>query len=134
MQHEGHSQTKIAQIIGVHKSTISRELSRNVPPRGRYANEYRPEAAQRKANQRHGNKRKHCRFTEDLKEDAIRWLTTEKLSPELISGRWKVQGIDGVSHKAIYQWIWHGKASVEAPSNIDDMLVTLARSGKSAAL
>ena len=107
----GHSQTKIAQIIGVHKSTISRELSRNVPTRGRYAHEYRPQAAQRKTNQRHGNKRKHCRFTEKLKEEAIQWLETEKLSPELISGRWNVQGTDGVSHEAIYQWIWQGKAS-----------------------
>src|SRR6056297_3312925 len=65
----GHSQTKIAQIIGVHKSTISRELSRNVPTRGRHANEYRPETARRKTNKRLFDKRKHCRFTEDLKED-----------------------------------------------------------------
>jgi transposase, IS30 family len=105
----GHSQTKIAEIIGVHKSTISRELSRNVPARGRYANEYRPEAAQEKTNRRHRTKRKHIRFTEDLKQDAVQWLATEKLSPELISGRWSVQGVDGVSHEAIYQWIWRGK-------------------------
>ena len=106
----GHSQTKIAEIIGVHKSTISRELERNVPTRGRYANEYRPEAAQRKTNNRHSGKRKHIRFTEDLKDQATQWLETEKLSPELISGRWSVQGVDGVSHEAIYQWIWRGKA------------------------
>jgi IS30 family transposase len=106
----GHSQTKIAQIIGVHKSTISRELSRNVPNRGRCAKEYRPQSAQQKTNQRHRNKRKYIRFTEDLKQDATRWLSTEKLSPELISGRWGVQGVDGVSHEAIYQWIWRGKA------------------------
>jgi len=105
----GHSQTKIAEIIGVHKSTISRELSRNIATLGRYANEYRPELAQRKTNQRHHNKRKHCRFTEDLKEEATQWLEEEKLSPELISGRWAVRGIDGVSHEAIYQWIWRGK-------------------------
>jgi IS30 family transposase len=107
----GHSYTKIAEIIGVHKSTISRELSRNTPSRGRYATEYRPQAAQRKTNKRHANKRKHRRFTEDLQKDAIRWLRTEKLSPELIRGRWKVRGVEGVSHEAIYQWIWRGKAS-----------------------
>ena len=105
----GLSLTKIAEIIGVHKSTISRELSRNVPTCGRYANEYRPESAQRKTNQRHRDKHKHQRFTEDLKEDAARWLREEKLSPELISGRWAVRGVDGVSHEAIYQWIWRGK-------------------------
>ena len=38
----GHSQTKIAEIIGVHKSTISRELTRNVSNRDRNANEYGP--------------------------------------------------------------------------------------------
>ncbi len=36
----GHTQTEIAEIIGFHKSTISRELSRNVATRGRYANDY----------------------------------------------------------------------------------------------
>ncbi|HYW35896.1 MAG TPA: IS30 family transposase [Balneolaceae bacterium] len=105
----GHSQTKIAEIIGVHKSTISRELSRNVARCGHYAKEYRPRVAQQKTNKRHREKRKHIRFTEDLKQDAIRWLTEEKLSPELISGRWRVMGVDGVSHEAIYQWIWRGK-------------------------
>jgi len=70
---------------------------------------YCPEAAQWKTNKRHRDKRKHRRFTEDLKEDATQWLTEEKLSPELISGRWAVQGVDGVSHEAIYQWIWRGK-------------------------
>jgi len=107
----GHSQTKIAQIIGVHKSTISRELSRIATTGACSANEYCPQAAQQKTNQRHSSKRKHIRFTEDLKEDAIQWLQEEKLSPELISGRWKVQGIDGVSHEAMYQWIWRGKAN-----------------------
>ena len=34
----------------------------------------------------------------------------EKLSPELIRGRWSVQGMDGVSHETIYQWILQGKA------------------------
>lgn len=107
----GLSQTKIAQIIEVHKSTISRECSRNVQTRGRYANEYRPEAAQGKTNKRHRDKPKHLRFTEDLQQEAKDWLTIEKLSPELISGRWKVLGINGVSHETIYQWIWKAKHS-----------------------
>src|SRR5699024_4848544 len=40
---------------------------------------------------------------------ARRWLTQEKLSPELISGRWQVKRIDGVSHETLYQWIWTAK-------------------------
>jgi IS30 family transposase len=77
-------------------------------PKG-LANTYCPSQAQECTNRRHRNKRKHIRFTEDLKQDATRWLAEEKLSPELISGRWQVQGVDGVSHEAIYQWIWRGK-------------------------
>ncbi|MDR9417780.1 IS30 family transposase [Gracilimonas sp.] len=114
----GHSQTKIAEIIGVHKSTVSRELSRNVASRGRYANEYRPGAAQRKTNRRHRDKRKHIRFTDHLKQQASHWLREEKLSPELISARWIVRGIDGVSHEAIYQWVWRGKRQKD-PSTCD---------------
>jgi len=106
----GQSQTKIAQTIGVHKSAISRELSSNAATRGRYTKEHRPQVAQRKTRKRHWDKRKYIRFTEELKQQAAEWLRMEKLSPELIRGRWSVQGMDGVSHKTIYQWIWQGKA------------------------
>jgi IS30 family transposase len=42
-----HSQTKIASVIGVNKSTISRELRRNRGKRG-----YRPKQAHRLAQER----------------------------------------------------------------------------------
>ncbi|HLR24248.1 MAG TPA: IS30 family transposase [Fodinibius sp.] len=58
-------------------------------------------------------KPKHRRFTADLKAQARRWLTKEKLSPELISGRWQVKGIDGVSHETLYQWIWAAKHAAD---------------------
>lgn len=41
---------KIAEKVGVHKSTISRQLSRSVSTRDRYANEYHPKAALQKTN------------------------------------------------------------------------------------
>ena len=47
----GHAQTKIATVIGVHKSTISREVRRNCGMRG-----YRPKQAQRYAEKRRRNK------------------------------------------------------------------------------
>jgi len=105
----GHNQSKIADIIGVHRSTISRELNRNVANTEARSNAYCPDQAQQFTDQRHQQKPKHRRFTEDLKEQARRWLTEEKLSPELISGRWQVMGMPGVSHEAIYQWIWTAK-------------------------
>lgn len=105
----GHNQSEIARTIGVHRSTISRELKRNVandepPDKG-----YCPDAAQQRTDERHRNKPKYRRFTDALKAQARQWLTKEKLSPELISGRWKVLDIDGVSHETIYQWIWAAK-------------------------
>ncbi|MDZ7681385.1 MAG: IS30 family transposase [Fodinibius sp.] len=105
----GHNQSEVARTIGVHRSTISRELTRNVTNDGPADNIYCPATAQELTDQRHRNKPKYRRFTKELKDQARRWLTTEKLSPELISGRWDVMGIDGVSHETIYQWIWAAK-------------------------
>ena len=48
---KNHTQTDIAQIIGVHKSTVSRELKRNTESRG-----YRPKQAHNKALERRDEK------------------------------------------------------------------------------
>lgn len=105
----GHTQTKIAKTIGVHRSTICRELKRNVVKSGLKANHYLPDQAHQKTLKRHREKPKYRRFSDFLKEQARQWLMIEKLSPELISGRWKVKGIDGVSHETLYKWIWKAK-------------------------
>src|SRR5699024_9831428 len=107
----GHNQSEIARTIGVHRSTISRELNRNVANADPEGKGYQPESAQQLTDQRHRDKSKHRRFTEELKAQARRWLTEEKLSPVLISGQWQALGIDGVSHETIYQWIWAAKLS-----------------------
>jgi IS30 family transposase len=59
----GHSQTEIARIIDVHKSTICRELKRNVPQRGIGAKIYDGSKAQLKTKERHSSKLKSIRFT-----------------------------------------------------------------------
>ena len=46
----GLTQTSIAKQIGVHKSTISRELKRSIPKRGKGSGEYSDTNAQRKNN------------------------------------------------------------------------------------
>lgn len=107
---EGHNQSQIAKNIGVHRSTISRELTRNVAKRGPTAKQYRPDLAQQKTDRRHRDKPKHHRFSELLKMQARQWLTEEKLSPELISARWALdETTEGVSHETLYKWIWAGK-------------------------
>ena len=98
----GLSQTAIARIIGVHKSTISREMRRNRGLRG-----YRPKQAQR--------------FVEIRRAKAVTtrispetWIQVERLlredwSPEQISGWLAKECRIRVSHESIYQFILNNK-------------------------
>ncbi len=75
-----HNRTEIAAIIGVHKSTVSRELARNGGRRG-----YRPKQAHELATARH-------RATYRPRISDQTWARVEQLlrqqsSPEQISGR-----------------------------------------------
>ena len=107
----GTTQTQAAAIIGVHRSTISRELKRNVPRSGINADKYIAWRADQKTRQRHRLKCKHIRFTEELKQVTKEWMSTKRYSPELVSAQWQKDGIKGVSHEAIYQFIWDCKHS-----------------------
>lgn len=93
----GHLQVEIADTIGVHKSTVSRELGRNKGKRG-----YRPKQAHRMAMARRCKAKVHIApSTWALIERLIR----QDWSPEQVSG-WlrKTQGLR-VSHEWIYQHI-----------------------------
>ena len=105
----GKKQIWIAQQIGVHASTISRELSRNIAKRGRSAGDYVANNAQRKTEQRHQIKPKAMKFTKHMKEQAVKWLTYEKWSPEIISAEGHKTGKCPVSIEWLYQWIWQSK-------------------------
>ena len=107
----GHTQSLIAKMIGVNKSTISRELNRNVPKRGIGAKKYTAEKAQKKTDDRHKIKPKKILFSADLKTEVVKMMTVEKLSPELISAIWKKESRSGVSHETIYKFIWEAKFS-----------------------
>ncbi|MDO8753994.1 MAG: IS30 family transposase [Anaerolineales bacterium] len=95
----GHCPTEITKELEVHKSTISRELSRNAGERG-----YRPKQAVEKASQRRVNAPRQERI---LKET---WkVVEEKLcqdwSPEQISGWLEKSQVVRISHEWIYQYI-----------------------------
>ena len=107
----GHTESAIADLLNVHKSTISRELSRNIALRGRTARRYVAENAQRKTRLRHQEKFKHIKLTVDLKLQISNYMVYDKWSPELISETLKAQGKPSVSHETIYQWIWIAKKS-----------------------
>ena len=107
----GAKQKEIAQIVGKSPSTISRELKRNIPKRGRGAMIYTARIAQRKTLHRHKVKLKHIRYSHEQKELTRQWLTDLKYSPELIHVEGKQLLGDFVSHETVYKWIWHCKQS-----------------------
>ncbi len=99
-----HTQSEIARILGVHRSTISRELRRN---RGTHA--YFPEQAHRLA--LHQRQDKSCRriapSTWAVVEDRMR---SEQWSPEQISGWLRRERGLAVSHESIYRHVRADKA------------------------
>ncbi len=92
------SQTKIARILGVHKSTVSRELRRNLGQRG-----YRPKQAHQLAIKRRTRAIKP-RIPPDTWNLARR-LIREEWSPEQISGWLKREHQMSISHESIYQFV-----------------------------
>ena len=106
-----YNQSQIAEAIGVHRSTISREFSRNVRWLGRYANQYCANRANDKAEGRHKHKDKSKKWTHEMFKYMRKKLIKERWSPELISARGKMELGDFVSHEAIYQYIWMTKKS-----------------------
>ena len=99
----GHNVVETAANIGVNKSTVSRELKRNVSRRG-----YRPQFAMRAAFERRKEKTKP-RITVECWA-AIEADIKEELSPEQISGKLALNGGIAVSHEWIYQHIYRDKA------------------------
>ena len=107
MKQAGKQQNRIADKLGVHPSTISRELARNTGLRG-----YRPKQAQQKAIHRRFTARKAVKMTPET-IDYIEYKLHQEHSPEQIAERMKLDpGWHGptVSHERIYQHIWQDKA------------------------
>ncbi|MDR4460263.1 MAG: IS30 family transposase [Nitrospirales bacterium] len=98
----GHSYREIATVVGVHKSTISREVRRNQGRRG-----YRPQQAHRFTLTRRCTKVRH-RIPADTWHRVNR-LLKEEWSPEQISGWLRTfQGVL-VSPEWIYQHVYRDK-------------------------
>ena len=100
----GYTQSQIAERIGVNKSTISREITRNTGLRG-----YRPKQAYALAKQRQTMKNQP-RISSDMWE-LVEQQVREDLSPEQIQGWLRVKGFETVSHERIYQYIYEDKYS-----------------------
>ncbi len=106
---------QIAHKLGVHKSTISRELKR-------CQDSYSANLAQDHYDQRAKQKgRKSC-LTPELKE-AIKKHLKASWSPEQICGRYQLETKPMVAFKTIYNWLYSGL--------IDLDVRVLRRKGKS---
>ncbi len=98
----GHNQVEIAKIIGRHKSTVSRELTRNRGLRG-----YRPKQANNFA-----SSRRQTKAASRLSSEAwtrVGQLIREDWSPEQTSDWLRREEDIRISHEWIYQYILRDK-------------------------
>ena len=99
LRQEGCSQSRIASVAGVHKSTISREFRRNVRKRG-----YRPKMAHRLAMKRRSLTRRKTILSPGLKRRLGHYIKKD-WSPEQIAGHFKRYNYQAISHQTIYIYI-----------------------------
>lgn len=98
---EGYSARKIANILGYHHSSISRELKR-------CNGEYLAHKAQKDYESKAQNKGKYCKLTKSLKLHIENRLN-QSWSPEQIIGR---DLKSTLAFKTIYNWIYRGILSI----------------------
>ena len=94
----GHDQSEIAKLLNRHKSTISRELSRNTGSRG-----YRPKQACEMSADRAQNSR-NANAVAPWVKDEVNAMLRVQWSPEQITGKLPV------SHESLYLHVYAGKA------------------------
>jgi transposase, IS30 family len=102
LKERGDSSARIALSLGVHRSTISRELKRNQEEQG-----YQHEQAHLKA-----QRRKRRSPNQKMSNEMIAIIEERlrlKWSPEQISGWMKRQGSKHVSYETIYKHVWMNK-------------------------
>jgi IS30 family transposase len=94
----GHDQSQIAKLLDRHKSTISRELSRNTGSRG-----YRPKQACEMSADRAQNSR-NANMVPAWVNDQAQLLLQLQWSPEQIASKLPI------SHETVYQHVYADKA------------------------
>jgi IS30 family transposase len=100
-----YSITQIAMELGVHKSTISRELKRNSKKRSYNAN-----YAQTISNKRRKEAYRHSVFDSNMKRYIDIKLTHYQWSPEQVKGRCDIDKTPMVSVERIYRYIYEDQS------------------------
>jgi len=101
----GISKNKIASILGIHRSSLYRELKRNASSRKTYC----CNRAHQWAQERKERFKRVRKFTGNVKKFIDEKLGMEQWSPEQISGYCKKHGIAMVSPERIYQYVYQDK-------------------------
>lgn len=106
LKKRGYMQGEIAEFMGRHPSTISRELKRNQGRR-----DYCPQHAQRLAEARRQACRRPAKMENRQVHDDVEHKLTQLWSPDQIAGRLRVQfprqPHRWLSRQTIYDWINH---------------------------
>ena len=96
----------IVKQLGIHRSTLYREIKRNCSKRGNYTAS-RAQMLSDERKERYGRGRK---FTGDKQQRIKKYLEQEQWSPKQIVGYCSANNIPMVSHERIYQYIREDKA------------------------
>lgn len=104
LKKKGMSNSDIAKKLDRDKTTIGRELKRNIH---RKVYQYLPDTAQRKADKRkeYGRKQRYVNKQSGLKKKIIKFLK-KGWSPDLIAGRLKRLKKQYLNQESIYQFIY----------------------------
>lgn len=102
----GIKKDEIAHLLGIHRSTLYRELCRN---KWNSTDSYDADYAQYRYERRKEQRIRPQKFTECVKARATAMLVQLNYSPEQIVGRCKGLGFPMVSVERLYQWIWDDK-------------------------
>jgi IS30 family transposase len=104
LRRQGLRPAQIARALGRHRSTVTREIRRNMCSDGAY----RPATADDFARWRRARSRRNQRFTADDWKLVEIWLR-EDFSPDQVSGWLRRFRLLSVSHETIYRHIWRNK-------------------------
>ena len=114
----GHSQSFIAGHLGVHKSTISRELKRNSVHCARPPDKYKAKVAQLFADKR-AYKTPATKSVDPCISRRIKWLLKAGWSPEQIATVCAQRNISMLSTEGICLWIYK---QPRMPTDLTDLL------------
>ncbi len=106
LRQTGHCPAEIARALDRHRSTVSRELSRNCSP---WDGGYRPSKAQEQANGRRSRSRRNQRF-DDGDWRRVEGLLRRDWSPEQAAGYLAKLDELAISHETIYRRVWTDRA------------------------